>query len=43
MFAGGIGAAGIATAYSALLAAKEFSKAMPMLYGFATMLSDQQE
>lgn len=43
MFAGGMGAAGVATAYSALLAAKEFSKAMPMLYGFATMLSDKQE
>ena len=33
----------IGTAYSALLVAKEFSKAMPMLYGWATALSDQQE
>lgn len=33
----------IGTAYSALLVAKEFSKALPMLYGFATMLSDSQE
>ena len=31
------------TAYSALLVAKEFSKAIPMLYGFATMFSDNQE
>lgn len=31
------------TAYSALMIAKEFSKALPMLYGVATMLSDRQE
>ena len=31
------------TAYSALMIAKEFSKALPMLYGIATMLSDRQE
>ena len=29
--------------YSALMVAKEFSKAMPMLYGFATALSDSQD
>lgn len=33
----------ISTAYSALMVAKEFSKALPMLYGVATMLSDRQE
>ena len=33
----------IGTAYSAALVAKEFSKAIPMLYGVATMLFDQQE
>ena len=33
----------IGTAYSAVLVAKEFSKAIPMLYGVATMLFDQQE
>ena len=33
----------IGTAYSALLVAKEFAKAMPMLYGIATMLGDSQE
>ena len=33
----------IGTAYSALMIAKEFSKALPMLYGVATMLSDRQE
>lgn len=31
------------TAYSALMIAKEFSKALPMLYGISTMLSDRQE
>ena len=30
-------------AYSALMVAKEFSKAMPMLYGIATMLGDSEE
>lgn len=30
-------------AYSALLVAKEFSKAMPMLYGIATMFGDSNE
>jgi hypothetical protein len=29
--------------YSALMVAKEFSKAMPMLYGWMTSLSDRQE
>ena len=33
----------VGTAYSTLLIAKEFAKAMPMLYGVATMFSDQQE
>ena len=33
----------IGTAYSALLVAKEFSKALPMLYGWATALGDSQE
>ena len=31
------------TAYSAVMIAKEFSKALPMLYGIATMLSDSNE
>ena len=31
------------TAYAALMIAKEFSKALPMLYGVATMLIDRQE
>ena len=30
-------------AYSALMVAKEFSKAMPMMYGIATMLGDSNE
>jgi hypothetical protein len=29
--------------YSTVLIAKEFAKAMPMLYGFATALTDKQE
>ena len=33
----------LGTAYSTLLIAKEFSKAMPMLYGWVTAFSDQQE
>ena len=35
--------AGVATAYSSALIAKEFAKAMPMLYGMATVLSDSNE
>lgn len=33
----------LASVYSTALIAKEFSKALPMLYGFATILSDNQD